>query len=389
MLSAFLRYFFGYIIKAKTRQRLLFLAILGLSISSFALLVLQSTMGGLQHKLINRSKAVTGSAELVLHKKDKSFMQEVKGHLEARGLKNIVPNYEIELMVKFGQFLSPVIVHGVDPKGYLPDFLKGRDFKEMVMPRDLARKVEVIQGDQVRLISPGHVDDLMRDVPRMASFTVDTLFSTNVTEVDAFHLWCDIFPVQNLIRKLHWNRLTLYQNFDPDELREGLNKKFGEDVTLKTWEQKNSTLVWALGLESTVMVFLFIAMTLLVGLCITSALMIFFGKIKTDLSSFWILGSSKDQLIRSSGSFLLLMGLLSVCLGLGLGLLLLGILDQGQWQIMPDVFVDREIPVHITVRGVLLSFFIPLGMGLAFCWPGLVHFRRETNFLEQVRSIGN
>ena len=96
----FYKYFFLYIFKAKTRQRLLFIAVVGLFISSFSLVVLQGIMGGLQNGLINRSKKALGVGHIEFIKpihssvyneyKEIFFNKKIKAFFE----------YEIELMVR-------------------------------------------------------------------------------------------------------------------------------------------------------------------------------------------------------------------------------------------------------------------------------------------------
>ena len=115
----FYKYFFGYIFKSKTRQRLLFIAVAGLFLSSFSLLVIQSIMGGLQSGLIARSKNVLGQGEMALGPEDN--YEEIFTTLRGESLA-FYPEYEIELMAKKGNFVSPVVLHGVDFSTVLHQF---------------------------------------------------------------------------------------------------------------------------------------------------------------------------------------------------------------------------------------------------------------------------
>jgi lipoprotein-releasing system permease protein len=385
--ASFTRYFFKYIFFAKTRQRLLFLAILGLIISSFALLVLQSTMGGLQDKLIGRSKSVNGNGVLIIHEGGYKKAQEVNQYLKSLNIKGYIEQ-ELELLLKNGNYLAPVIVHGLDENSDLPPYFEDVKLKEVLLSPSLARRVNLDLGDQVRLISPAHTDAIMGDIPRTITLYLEDYLNTEVPEVDHYHLWVRLKVLQNMMRKKAANRIRFFQEVDFESLKAGLKGKFNDSIELKSWNEMNSTLVWALSLETTVMVFLFAAMTLLVSLCITSGLLIFFGKVKGDLASFWIMGGSKAELEKSTSIFLLLMSTGAVIIGLLLGLVVLYFLEHYGFEIMPEEFVDRKIPIKITSMGVFISFIVPTSISMAFSLMSFSQFKKETNFLDYVRTIG-
>ncbi|MBC7712895.1 MAG: hypothetical protein H7177_06125 [Rhizobacter sp.] len=390
MFKTYLKYFFVYIISAKNRQRLLILAVVGLFLSSFALIVLQSTMGGLQNKLMERSKAVLGKATLFykMNPADASYKKLFK-ILDDKHV-SYSKEYEIELLLRYQTFITPVVVHGIDQNGFVPDLLRNdlqsknnQKKVDAIMPLELAYKVGVAPPETLQIISPAHVDDLMGEIPRSQSIKIERTISSDVPEIDLFHLWVRLPLIQNLIQDHLINRVRIYSDMDFEELR----SMIPPEIQLKTWEQENATLVWALRLESSVMIFLFAAMSLLVSLCISSGLLIFFNKIKSDLASFWILGASFSQINRATKYFLHLMSLISILSGVISGVVFLWIFDHYAPEIMPDVFVDRKIPILITMKGLSISFIVPYVISSIFVSFALAQFKREHDLLDHVRSV--
>ncbi len=386
MLLHFCKYFFTYIFYSKTRQRLLFLAIVGLVLSSFSLLVLQSTMGGLQRNLILRSKNVSGFAEISIDEFSVENYQKLISFLNAKSL-NYVPEYNLEALLRYKSYLAPVILHGIDEKKNIPDFLKGYTLNKLVMSFDLAYKLKINSNDSVKIISPAHVDPLLGDLPRYSTIEVGPFVDTRVPEIDAVHVWVRSSFVQNLILKKEFNSIRIYSDIDFVSLKRDLKEQFPQSH-LTTWEESNQSLVFALNLETTVMVFLFVSMAVMVSLSITSGLLIFFDKIKLDLSSFWILGAPKEKLGFAFKLFLNFLGGFASFLGILAALIFLYLFDRFGGNIMPEVFVERKIPIFITWKGILISFGVPYLISIIFSFLSLAQFKKDQNLLDNIRAVG-
>lgn len=389
MFKAFFAYFFKYLIKARSRQKLLFFAFIGLGLSSFSLLVLQSTMGGLQKSVIERSQDIFGSGEVLFHPPlSYSKAEKISRKLSDDGFFNHQLEYRLEALVRREQFLSPAIIFGID-KNNPPSFLKGQYFNEAILGADLFNRLGALRGDAIQIISPAHTNPFFRDVPRTQTIYVDASLRTFVEESDQLMMWVDQNKIFNLIRGGQVNRIRFEGPFDFNGISNSLEAALkNQAYQVHTWEMAHQTLAWALSLETSVMVFLFFVMTLLVSLCIVSGLLLFFDKIELDLSSFWILGASKRNLNRSVSLFFLLLVSLSITMGILLGLALLFALEKSGIPLLPAIFVDREIPIHITLQGLLIASFVPLGIGSLFLSFVLVHFTRRVDYLERIRVIG-
>ena len=372
------RAFFGYFIRflffAKTRQRLLFLALLGVAISSFALLVLQTTMGGLQNNLIQRSYQTEGLGVVQFDAQELQQVTAVQAWFKTRKLRAI-PEYQLELLVRAFGRITPAVVHGLS-LAQVPEFLVDLDDKGVLIGEALSYQLRLISGERLQLISPSHTNELLGDIPRQVTATLKDSIETNVPELDRFHIWSRVELIHNLIRERTFNRFRLYGKKLPQKVVQEFKDTFPA-YRLVTWEEQNASLVWALNLESTVMVFLFVAMTLLVAISITSGLLIFLDKAKIDLIGLWILGlSQKDQKTYFTW-FLGLISFVVTLIGLVSAAGFLIILKNYGADILPDIFIDRKIPVHFTWQGVVVATIVPFCMSFIFSLWTLKTFQKD------------
>lgn len=382
MFASFFKYFFAYIVRAKTRQRLLFLALFSLFLSSFALVVLQGIMNGLQSSLVDRSKLVYGDLTAYIQDLSPERQERLFQELSDYGL-DFFEEVETEVLLRHGAHISPAILHGVKKK---PLFLQGKSIDGLVLGADLSRKIQAYYGGEVQVVTPNAMDTLLGDIPRSLTLELTDLVQTDVTEADLLHAWVKDRKVFNLLKKIGHNKIRFYQVRDQREIESVLSKHC-PDCVLKTWEQKHQSLKWALDLESRMMLFLFGAMTFLVSISITAGLLIFYDKVKKDFATFWIIGMEKKRIYRVSSYFTYTLNALACVLGLLLGCAFLWFLKEYSQSFIPEVFVERSLPVKITWASIGVSFFLPMGISLLFSMFS-VHFilREEGSFLKILRG---
>jgi len=395
MSVSFFRYFLSYIFKSRTRQKLIFIAIIGLLISSFSLTVLQGIMGGLQSGLIKRSKNVLGEGYIELKQLNQKSSQY--SELIERLIKEKIQytaELELELMIQNDSYVSPIILHGIDFDQFTPGFLtkKGEstpvDTTHIVIGSELGQALRAYYGSKLKITSPAHTDILLEEIPRQVTSYVSDFFSSELPEIDSIHGWVRLSFLQNLIRKKEVNKIRIYSK-DNDKVLSILSEKQFEGFHFVSWEKKHSTLVWALNLETRVMLFLFTSMSVLIGICITSGFLIFYNKIKVDLASFWIIGMSKDELFRLIYIFGQGLAVFFCAFGVILGVLFLMLLDSNTIAIMPEQFVERNIPVYFNSMQILLAFLVPYLVASLFTHYTFKIFRKDnTSFISHIKRLG-
>lgn len=384
---AFHRYFFHYLFFGRTRQGILFLALTGLFLSSFALCVVQGVMGGLQYGLVARSKTHVGTG-LILFTNEEAAMDEKKLLEEAKSMGiRPVRELEVELLIRNGGRVAPLILHGVDLNEKHPPFLKGKDFSGVILGADIGQKLKATFYTDVTLITPATTESLMGEIPRSLEATIGDFVLSEVAEIDATHAWSRLGLVQNLLRTRMVNRWRFFDEKSFQSAKGWLKDRPG--IVSRSWEEQNNTLVWALNLETKVMLALFISMALLVALAITTGLILFFARIRPDLASFWILGFSLHRLQRLCLGFIIQLSGLTCLSGVVAGVLFLWLLVENGHNLMPDIFVERSLPVQFSTGSILISFIVPFLIAGVFSLVSFTQFRRENStFIHLIRGSG-
>jgi lipoprotein-releasing system permease protein len=383
----FFKYFYFYIFHSKTRQRLLFIAVVGLFLSTFALMVIQGIMGGLQRGLVARSKLIHGDGILRIDHYEEDELNRFLTKLQKSGTL-FTAEYELEVMIKSNQYMAPAKVHGVDLNWPLPYFLNDRDLSEVVLGSDLANKLKAQFGHEIQIISPAHTDSLLGDIPRFVTVDVSDYLFSELVEVDSFEAWVRLPVMQNLTREGIINQVRVFRPVLYRELEQWREEFPSLKFEFESWEKQNASLVMSLNLETKVMLFLFISMALLVAVAITSGLLIFYSKVKNDLMSFWILGLSESKLLKLVYRFTLSLSAMTCFVGLIGGIVMLKILERYGHQLMPDIFVERHLPVDLNLFNIVISFIIPFAISWIFSFLSFQQFKKEHNsFISIIRSV--
>ena len=389
-----LGYFLNYIfVSSRTRQSLVWLALIGIFISSLCLVILQGIMSGLQGNIIQENKRYFGSFEVVLPRAREdvlSVTSELVSLMKSEGISHFVAEKEIEVLIRNSDYLAPIRLHAVDWSDFIPPFLKKSDRSGLILGGDLGLKLKASLYGPLSVISPSYTLDLMGSIPSVGQQDISDFYVSGMNEIDEFHGWVRLSFLQNMIRSNSLSSLRFYQSSDLSEVVKILSNPKFKDFQIKTWEDNNPERVWAFHLETNVLIILFSFMCLLVSLTITVSFLLLLDRLRFDLASFWILGLSRNQCRWMIGIFSQGLITFSSISGVLTGVIFLWILKEWSPNIMPDVFWERTLPVKIEWMGLVSSWLVPQTLASVFCvFVVYFYFHELISFLSIVRRIGN
>jgi lipoprotein-releasing system permease protein len=386
--------------KSKPRRTILslitLLSIAGVTIGVTALIVVIGVMSGFESDLKTRILGI--EPHLVIDREDQSFrnFQEVVALArQTPGVQAAWPVQELQVMLKADSRISGAVIKGVDPmaaaKGLdIPSLgslapsagLAARSRPGVPMPpplimgRDLARALGVIQGDTLFVVSPKGTLAPVGVVPYMKRFEVVDFFQTGMYEYDGSLVFMRLEDAQALARtqdSVSAVELRVDRVFQAAEIGRWIVSRLSGGYRPRDWMQLNQNLFSALKLEKAAMFITLTLITLVATFSITSSLVMMVMEKVKDIAILRTLGATAQSVKRIFVLQGMIIGVIGTVAGVFFGTLLCYAQDAYQLIRLPgDVYYITALPVDLKMLDVVAVALSAMGICfLATLYPAV------------------
>ena len=371
-------YFIGArYLRARQKQAFItlitFLSVAGITVGVMALIVVMAVMTGFDVDL--RKRILGGQPHVILKHRDGALgdYNRIAEKVEKiAGVEAATPFNDVPGILRSKSSISPAMIKGIDPATAgrvietlkevpLPDSSNLGDFDDdvsalpaIVIAKELASRLRVMNGDIISLISPGGMDSGVVQMPKMKQFIISGFFQSGLYEFDSSYAYIHLKDAQRVLRlgdSVTGIEVRVKNIYDAGKIAGKIGTELGSTYRTQDWIQSNQKLFQAMKTERRVM-FVILSLTILVAaFSIASALiMMVIGK-KRDIAILKAMGATNKSIRKIFVFNGMVIGFIGTGLGLGLGLLLCNILKrydisdltQNIFYFMPTVPVKVEI----------------------------------------------
>ena len=383
------------------------LSIAGVMVGVMALIVVIAVMNGFDNDL--KTRILGGQSHIVLMRHGSAFQQyrRVLEEVEkTNGVEAATPYIITQGMLRSKAAAVGAVIRGIDPrsagrvmktlenvsltdpsaKPHLPQ--AEAEVPGIVLGKELANNLGVIEGDMIHLISPRGMLSPIGHVPAMKQFKVTGFFLSGMYEYDQTFAFIHLKDAQQMLRmgdSVTGIDIRVRDIYKAKDIAENLISKLGFPYWARDWMQMNKNLFRALKMERLVMAIILILIVLVAAFNIASSLiMLVMGKTR-DIAILKAMGATTKSIrkifvfsgmvIGSIGTFL------GVCLGLVLCILLK---NYDIYELTGDIYYfTTTLPVKIEISWVIAI----VSATMVICFLATLYPARQAAKLDPVEAI--
>jgi len=389
-------------LRAKQKQAFIalitYLSIAGVAVGVMALIVVIAVMAGFEADL--KTRILGGQANVILMRYSGPFEEypEVMRRVEAvPGVAASTPFIYSQVMLRTAANTTGAVLRGIDPAtigGVLKTLANvmvpeaGAGIPGIVLGRELAKNLGVVQGEMVHLISPRGMLAPTGHVPAMKAFRVSGYFESGMYEFDQTFAYIHLHDAQRLLRMgdaVTGIEVRVHDIYEARAVADRIVSQLGSAYYARDWMQMNRNLFKALKLERRVMFIILTLIVLVAAFNIASSLiMMVMGKTK-DIAILKAMGAT-DRSIRKIFVFNgMVIGTLGTGLGVLLGVVLCSLLRRYNiHELTGDIYYfTTQLPVKMEVLDVVCI----VAAALVICFFATLYPARQAAKLNPVEAI--
>ena len=344
--------------------------ILGIAMGVAALIIVLSVMNGFNVTIRNRMLSV--EPHLVLNQKTRPTDQQ------SAKLKSLIESVASHAVAQIDRFESQDLIlrsaegmfGGAVAKGYdaattrtllkrIWDSTKDNGpepessalgEREVILGSDLARSLGIFEGDEVVLVPPESLLLPKGEIPKLQKFKVKSLVSTQTPEIDSKLLFYDLDSFPARVRSLSLDQgfeIRLKNPYDAESIKKSLLAK---GVEVQTWGERDTSLFFALKMESWVMTLFLSLAVLITSFSIVIVMVLLMSQKRQDIGLLMAMGLSLRKVQLCFLQVGLMLSFLGIFSGVLFGTIVSLVLDFYPIELLPDIYTDSTLPAKLTVN---------------------------------------
>jgi len=272
-------------------------SMIGMGVGCFAMIIALSVMNGFESIVYERLRGFDGDLNVpdalsTEYFSDISEIEVAMPYIERKGI------------IKGNQDNLIVFIKAID-ESLMGDFyeipLKGDRLKDghVIIGQGLAKRLGKGINDEITLFSP--IDQVYGiGFPPMKKMNISGVFSTKVLNYDDSYIFMTLNDGKNLFKrkkKIDGYDIKVYNQKKIQATRLKLNKLIGDNVTIKSWQEKNKSLVDAMKMERIAAMIILGLIFLVASFNLSSSLILLSIRKMKEVGMVRALGAPKKELM--------------------------------------------------------------------------------------------
>lgn len=231
----------------------------------------------------------------------------------------------------------------------------------------LARDLDLVENDIVRLVDPGSTFDNTRE-PQFRYYVVAGIFQAGFQEYDSRLVYVDVKELQrfkyNGKDTVSGVDLRLTNADDAHEIGERITAELGDRYSVFEWQKLNENLFSSIETQKNIITIILSLVIFVASFNVLSALWTMTVRRTAEVAILMSMGGTGPQIARVFQVTGMTIGLAGSLAGVIYGLVLCWLVEVYGYNLDPEVYFIEELPVEVSFTQIAWI----LGLALGFCF---------------------